>query len=192
MENDNPSTAPLAVLMTPRLRLRAFSRDDAADVYAYAANPAVARWTTWDPHATIDDSRRFVDEVCGRYAQGNYFSWAIEDRNSGRVVGSCGFDGSWNRLHRRAELGYALAEAHWGRGLMREAVEAVLAYGFRTLDLNRIEALCVVENRASARVMEKAGMRWEGTLREWLWLKGTPRSCHLYSILRSEFAGPPA
>jgi [ribosomal protein S5]-alanine N-acetyltransferase len=68
--------------------------------------------------------------------------------------------------HARAELGYVLSREHWGKGLMPEAVRAVIRFGFGRMELNRIQARCVAENTASARVMEKAGMTYEGTLRE--------------------------
>ena len=91
--------------------------------------------------------------------------------------------------HARAELGYVLSREHWGKGLMPEAVRAVMAFGFEKLSLNRIQARCIAENLASARVMEKAGMTFEGTLRESEFIKGAYRDIKLYSILRREYRG---
>ena len=89
--------------------------------------------------------------------------------------------------HARAELGYVLSRKLWGRGLMPEAVRAVVRFGFGRMELNRIEARCIIENAASARVMEKAGMTCEGTLREREFIKGAYRDMRLYSILRREY-----
>ena len=91
-------------------------------------------------------------------------------------------------MHARAEIGYALARKYWGQGLMTEAVRAMLDYGFNLLRLNRIEARCDVENIASWRVMEKAGMKFEGVLRQNIFLHGRPRDARMYGILREEWS----
>jgi len=100
-------------------------------------------------------------------------------------VGACGFVG-WSPEHARAEMGYVLNRRYWGRGLVLEAVRAMISFGFERMDLNRVEARCVAENTASARVMEKAGMAYEGTLRQREFLKGVYRDMKLYAILRGE------
>jgi ribosomal-protein-alanine N-acetyltransferase len=88
--------------------------------------------------------------------------------------------------HARAELGYVLSREHRGKGLMPEAVRAVIRFGFGRMELNRIQARCVAENTASARVMEKVGMTYEGTLRESEYIKGAFWDIKIYSILRRE------
>lgn len=94
---------------------------------------------------------------------------------------------NYSREHASAELGYVLSRSYWGRGLMPEAVRAMIRFGFQRMDLNRIEARCIAKNTASARVMEKAGMTREGTLRESELIKGAFRDMKRYSILRREF-----
>jgi ribosomal-protein-alanine N-acetyltransferase len=86
-------------------------------------------------------------------------------------------------------LGYALSRDYWGRGLMAEAAGAMISFGFREMNLNRIEARCIAENTASTRVMEKAGMLCEGTLRQRELIKGEHRDIKIYSILRDERKG---
>jgi ribosomal-protein-alanine N-acetyltransferase len=105
-----------------------------------------------------------------------------------RFVGTCGIV-SWEPHHARAELGYALSRDYWGRGLMAEAVCAMISFGFDKMNLNRIEARCIAENVASARVMEKAGMIYEGTLRQRELIKGEHRDIKVYSVLRDERRG---
>ncbi len=90
--------------------------------------------------------------------------------------------------HARAELGYVLSREHWGKGLTPEAVRAVSRFGFGRMKLNRVEARCIAENTASARVMEKAEMAYEGTLRKREFIKGAYRDMKLYSILRREYS----
>jgi RimJ/RimL family protein N-acetyltransferase len=86
-----------------------------------------------------------------------------------------------------AELGYWFKQSAWGKGYATEAAHFALSMGFRNLGLHRIWGKCHVENPASAHVMEKAGMRLEGTIREHAWLRDHYRSSLLFSILESEF-----
>jgi ribosomal-protein-alanine N-acetyltransferase len=100
------------------------------------------------------------------------------------LVGTC--DLRISREHGRGELGYWLRRACWGRGLVPEAVRAVIRHGFEHEGLERIQARCAVENAASARVMEKAGMSYEGTLRRYERIGGELRDMKFYAILREE------
>lgn len=104
------------------------------------------------------------------------------------MVGACGLV-NWEAEHARAEVGFVLSREYWGRGLMSEAVRAILRFGFERMNLNRIEARCIAENAASARVMEKAGMVYEGTLRQREYIKGAYRDIKLYAILKKGFPG---
>ncbi|ADU51838.1 GCN5-related N-acetyltransferase [Thermaerobacter marianensis DSM 12885] len=177
----------LPVLETARLVLRPLTLDDVDDVYRYASDPEVARYTTWEAHRSLEDSRAFVEAQVQAYEEDQIAPWAMVLREAGRVIGTTGFV-AWAPRHARAELGYAMGRSYWGRGLMTEAVRAVVAYGFTRMGLNRIEARCIPENRASARVMEKAGMRYEGLLREVMYSKGRFVDLCLYAILRREWA----
>jgi [ribosomal protein S5]-alanine N-acetyltransferase len=176
----------LPSLETPRLVLRKIRLDDAPDIFAYASDLGVARYTTWPPHPTVAATEAFVRELLQRYAQGLVAPWGIVHRDDGKVIGSCGF-ASVMAWHGRAEIAYALSRAYWGRGLMPEAVRAVLGFGFETLHLNRIEARCEIENVASERVMQKLGMQFEGVLRQHTQVMGVYRDLKLYSILRDEW-----
>jgi ribosomal-protein-alanine N-acetyltransferase len=89
--------------------------------------------------------------------------------------------------HSRAEIGYVIGRKYWGEGLMTEAVKEVIRFGFERMNLNRIQATCFPENIGSYRVMEKAGMKFEGTLREQMFIKGRFQDLKLYSILRKEY-----
>jgi [ribosomal protein S5]-alanine N-acetyltransferase len=176
----------LPTLETPRLVLRKIRLGDAPDIFAYSSDPAVARYTTWPPHPTVAATEAFVRELLQRYAQGLVAPWGIVHREDGKMIGSCGFAYvmAW---HGRAEIAYALSRAYWGRGLMPEAVRAVLGFGFETLRLNRIEARCEIENVASERVMQKLGMQFERVLRQHTQVMGVYRDLKLYSILRDEW-----
>jgi len=175
----------LPTLATDRLILRKMTPNDAEAVFAYASDPEVTRYVSWETHLSIEDSRTFLDLVTRKYESGGEPEWGIVYKGDHRFVGTCGIV-SWEPHHARAEVGYALSRDYWGRGLMAEAVGAMISFGFREMNLNRIEARCIAENTASARVMEKAGMLYEGTLRQRELIKGELRDIKLYSILRDE------
>jgi ribosomal-protein-alanine N-acetyltransferase len=178
----------LPTLETDRLILRKMTPDDAEAVFAYASDPEVSRYVLWETHRSIEDSRTFLDLATSKYESGGEPDWGIVYKGDHHFVGTCGIV-SWEPYHARAELGYALSRDYWGRGLMAEAVRAMISFGFKKMNLNRIEARCITENIASARVMEKAGMLYEGTLRQRELIKGEHRDMKVYSILRDEYGG---
>ncbi len=182
--------ANLPELETGRLLLRKMRLDDAEAMFAYASDPEVTRYVLWETHRSIEDSESFLGFATEGYRRGDFGGWGVVLKDSGAFVGTCGIDVDYGPEHARAELGYVLSREHWGKGLMPEAVRAVIAFGFGRMRLNRLEARCVAENTASARVMEKAGMIYEGTLREREFIKGAYRDMRFYSILRREYRRP--
>jgi ribosomal-protein-alanine N-acetyltransferase len=176
----------LPELETERLLLRKMRLDDARAMFAYASDPEVTRYVLFETHRSIEDSQAFLRLVVEGYERGDFGGWGVVLKDSGAFVGTCGVDYGYAPEHARAELGYVLAREHWGKGLVPEAVRAVIRFGFGRMELNRIQARCIAENTASARVMEKAGMTYEGTLREYQLIKGAYRDMKFYSILRRE------
>lgn len=172
----------LPVLSTARLTLRRMSPRDLADVFAYGRDPEVSRFTLWDAHRTIDEARMFVNDVIHAGERGEANPWVIELTEARRVIGTVGL-GDLHPQHGRCEVGYVLGKAYWGQGYATEALRAVLRFCFADLRLNRIEAKCFPENAASARVLEKAGMQFEGELREYFFAKGTFQNVRLYAAL---------
>lgn len=157
---------PPATLETPRLRLREPVVEDAAAIFdAYTQDAAVARYTSWSPHRSLDETREFLDQYCevGRKA-GTVFSWLITMSEGGYAAGMIDF-----RLTAcRAELGYVLAQRYWGHGFMTEAAGAVVEWVIAQPEIHRVWATVDLENVASQRVLEKVGMVREGVLRRWL------------------------
>ena len=174
-------------LRTPRLLLRRLCMEDAGDIFAYASDPPITRFVFWEPHRTLDDTRQYLQRTLRGYADGNPPAWGIQHLGDGAIIGSCAFH-EVSAMHARGEIGYALARKYWGQGLITEAVRAMIDYGFNTLGLNRIEARCDIENAASARVMEKSGMKFEGVLRQNIILHSRPRDARIHAILREEWA----
>jgi [ribosomal protein S5]-alanine N-acetyltransferase len=131
-----------------------------------------------------------IERYRGRWASGELSKWAVVLPPDDRLVGTCGFN-EWSPAHGWAELAYDLAQAHWGRGLMRQAVAVVLDWAFRERALNRVHAYVRVDNRRSGRLLERLGFVREGCLRNYRVCRGQPHDFSVYSVLRSDWAGRP-
>ena len=176
---------PLPVLETERLKLRPLRMSDARDLFDYAKDPEVCRHVLWRAHTSISDSRTFIRDVHRQYRSGFPGSFAIEFKENGRMIGTIGY--MWlSSEYRSCEIGYSLSRRYWNQGIMTEALAEVIRYTFSTLHINRIEAMHEVDNPASGRVMKKAGMQYEGTMRQRIRNKGHFSDVCMYSILASD------
>ena len=175
----------LPSLETERLILRPLRMSDARDMYAYARDPEVSRHVLWSAHTSIFETRAFLRSAIRQYRRGEPGSFAIEHKADGRMIGTVGY--MWvSGEYRSAEVGYSLSREYWNRGIMTEALRAVVAFGFDKMNLNRIEAQHETDNPASGRVMAHVGMRYEGTLRQRLKNKGRFVDVAVYAILRAD------
>jgi [ribosomal protein S5]-alanine N-acetyltransferase len=163
---------PPATFETARLHLRPPVMDDAPIIFTtWARDPEVSRYVTWPPHRSVDDTRGFLRYCADGWASNGPFNWAILLRESNDLVGTI----ELRPQSHRVELGYVLARACWGRGLMSEVVRVLVDWALDQSDVHRVWAVCDVENSASARVLEKAGMEREGMLRRWGVVNASPR-----------------
>lgn len=176
----------MPTLETPRLRLRKLNMRDAQDIFDYSQDPQVARFVLWEAQTSLSDARSYIRYMLRKYRLGEPASWGIEWKETQKIIGTIGF--MWiQRDNAAAEVGYSLSRAYWNRGIMTEALREILRYGFRSMNLNRIEAQHETENPASGAVMRKCGMQREGTLRQRLLNKGKFVDVELYAILRRDF-----
>ncbi len=180
---------PVKELKTKRLLIRRFTPDDVDAVFSYASLPKVTKYVLWPTHKTRWDTRAFFHETFKQYKSGNSFSFAVEDLNTGKVIGSCGFVPDAERLtvFSVVEIGYVFHPDYWGNGYCTEVVKALISYAFRKLKVKRVQACCNMKNIGSARVMEKVGMQHEGLLRKYMKVKGKHWDIDMYSIIDSEF-----
>ncbi len=173
-------------LETERLKFRKLTIRDTGDVFEYASVPEVSLYVTWSPHRTIADTKSFLKHMLFQYEKGIPSSWGIELKETGKLIGTGGYLW-WSTEHSKAEVGYVISDKYWNKGYMTEALKKILQFGFETMNLERIEARCFTENKASERVMQKCGMKLEGILRSSLYIKGKFSDFKLYSILKSEY-----
>lgn len=185
----------MVAIALPRLLLRELEARDWAAVHAYAADAEVARYMPWGPNSpaeTHDFLRRAASHR--RERPRRHYDFAVVLNADTRLIGAGGLHVSAPELS-EAFIGYALNRAFWGQGYATETARGLLAFGFEQLGLHRIFAVCDPANAASARVLEKSGMRREGHLREHRWQKGAWQDSLLYALLRREWtaaasAGP--
>ena len=155
---------PLTTLHTPRLILRPPVLEDAKAIFAgYATDPEVARYVIWTPHQSIDETRRFLKQFLESGREDDNYPWIITLR-AGTLVGAMHL----RVTPPRAELGFNIARTHWNQGYGTEAVRKAIAFAFGLPGIQRVQAMCHVDNGASARVLEKGGMRREGVLRRYM------------------------
>ena len=176
----------IPILYTKSLILKKMTLKDAEDLFEYASDPEVTKYVTWAPHKSIDDSIDFLKSVLRRYENNEVSEWGIVYKENNKFIGTCGYV-LWVPVHSLAEIAYALSWEYWGKGLVTEAVKEVIKHGFEKMNLNRIYARCFVENIGSQKVLEKVGMKFEGILREQMFIKGKFSDMKIYSILRKEY-----
>ena len=177
-------------LGTARLTLRWMDERDTEAHYAVFSDPEVTRYWSRAAWTDIDQAREAIAATMAAYADGSGLRLGITLRETGELIGNASLH-HFVDASRRCELGYALARAHWGRGYVSEAVEALLDHGFRVLDLNRVEADIDPRNEASQRVLEKLGFRREGYMPERWIVKGEPADTAFYGLLRRDWEARP-
>lgn len=177
---------PFPIIETPRLRLRKLDRQDSADMYEYACREETTRYLLWNPHPSIGYTKSYLIMVQRMYRNGGYYDWAVVEKESGKMIGTCGFS-RLDERHGVGEVGYVLNAAFHHRGYATEAASAVIEFGFRKLGLNRIEARYMAENEASRQVMERCGMTYEGTLRQLMLVRGHYRDIGLCALLKEDY-----
>ena len=179
----------LPTISTERLRLRSLTPGDVPALAAIFGDSEVCRF--WS-HAALTDvsaAQALYDHIVKCFAARSLFQWGIAERESDAVVGTCTL-AALSSEHRRAELGFALARASWGRGYIAEVLPALVDFAFETLDLHRLEADVDPRNQRSIRAIQRLGFKREGWLRERYHVNGELQDSILYGLLRRDWVSP--
>jgi ribosomal-protein-alanine N-acetyltransferase len=177
---------PFPVLHTPRLLLRRPILTDADDLFEMRSDPQVMQFIPRPLAKTPDDVRELITMLNGFVDSNERINWAIEWKESGKVVGMVGYV-NIKPDHDRAEVGYSLSKAWHRKGIMREALDCILAYGFDSMQLHSIEAIVDEQNIASGSLLETAGFRKEACFIEDFYHGGRYRNSVHYGLLRREW-----
>jgi RimJ/RimL family protein N-acetyltransferase len=171
-------------IQTERLLLRKPRMEDASAIFeGWAQDVAVTRYLTWRPHQRIEQTEAFVQNCLLAWEQETRFPYLITLKKSGDAIGM---------IDPRIEgpkmgIGYGAARSHWGKGYMTEATRAIIEWAFQQPAIYRVYATTDVDNTASQRVLEKAGMQCEGILRKYILhpnISDIPRDSYLFAIVK--------
>lgn len=175
---------PFPELQTERLRLRKLSIADQHDIFEIRSNCNVMKYMARPIARTLDDATANIEKVLKNMDDKNGIDWAIEEKASGKLIGTIAF---WKitKENRRAEMGYILNEKWQHKGIMHEAFSAVIPYGFKELQLHSIEANIDPDNVASAKLLEKNKFRKEAHYRENFFFDGMFLDSVIYSLVKT-------
>lgn len=180
---------PEVRLASARLLLRPLDDVDADDLLAIFGDPEVMRYWSREPWTRRDEALEMLARDRVAHAEGSALRLGVECMTSRRIVGTVALF-NLSQTNRRGEIGYALAHACWGHGLMHEALSLFVAWALETLSLHRLEADIDPANKASARSLLRLGFQREGLLRERWIVDGQVADTEFYGLLAREWQPP--
>ena len=174
-------------LRTERLLLRPMRIDDAVAMAARRSDPDVARYQNWTTPYPLERAQTMVDEIVAMDGptDGEWWMLTIADADDSTVLGDLVVHLTWQG--RTAEIGYTLARHAWGKGYAVEAATELVRYLFEDLEVRRIEAMLHPDNPASAMVLERAGLVFEGHTKLSFWLDGEGSDDWIYGVVRDDW-----
>ncbi len=173
---------------TRRLILRQFTLNDAEPMYRnWASDGEVTRYLTWTPHESVEETKSLLKEWIDDYKKPEKYEWCIELKEIGEPIGSIGVVGIREKIG-AMEIGYCISEAYWHQGITSEAFEAVIAYLTKEVGARRIESRHDTRNPYSGKVMEKCGLKYEGTKIQGDWNNSGICDCAFYGMVLEDVA----
>ncbi len=176
----------IPVIETPRLILKEISMADLYDMNRYATLEKTSEFLLWTPHLNLAETRGTIEFHMRQYKMGKAPDWGITHKQDKLFIGTCGFT-SVDEYNGCAELGYVLSPEYWGRGLMREAVSSIMRVAFKDLGFHRLFVRIMEGNQSSMNLAKALGFSYEGAARESMFVKGSYKTIHTFSILEDEY-----
>ena len=175
---------PFPELRTQRLLLRRLTNDDTDEMFFLRSNKDVLRYLGREPTKSVEEVRQFLESINKNIDKNESILWGISLANDKeKIIGTiCLWN--FNKENYRSEIGYLLHPAHWGKGIMKEAISRVIEYGFNDLNLHSIEAQLSPDNIASVSVLEKTGFVKEGHFKDYFYFRGKFSDTAVYSRLK--------
>lgn len=175
-------------LETEHLILRKFVIEDAEEMFANWTNdPEVAKYMRWNANIDINETKKNLQVRIEKYEESNTYYWAITLKTINKPIGNIALISS-NEYDSCADVAYCIGRNFWGQGIAAEALKRVLEFGLTEVNFNRIEAYHSVNNIASGRAMQKAGMRYEGRMRQKYRSHVGFEDSDLYAILKEDLS----
>jgi ribosomal-protein-alanine N-acetyltransferase len=177
--------SPFPVLSTERLILRQVDENDATGIFTLRSDAEIMQFIDRPLAASIEDAFQLIQKINDSLTMNDGITWAITIKEDAVLIGTIGF---WRieKEHYRAEIGYLLHPSYHGKGIMREALSAVLDYGFKIMKLHSVIANVNPGNSASIKLLERNNFTREGYFKESYFYNGKFLDAAIYSILTKE------
>jgi RimJ/RimL family protein N-acetyltransferase len=169
-----------------KINLRKLRKSDAPFLYQNANDKEVTRYTTLPYPCKLERVQEFIKETHPKIRKETAYELGIELKETGQIIGVMSLM-HIDPASKNAEAGYWLGKKYWGQGLAKEALKLILEFGFKKLELIRIYARVMHPNIASARLLERCGLKYEGRMRKSTFTNGKWMDDLMYAILREEY-----
>lgn len=176
----------IPTLETTRLTLRKILPRDEDDMYTYSRDPETSKYLLWEPHSSREYTRAHIRYLQDAYNRAGFFDWAVIEKESGRMIGTCGFTEIYER-EKRAEVGYVIAPEFHRRGFAPEALQRIMEYGFLELGLVKLSGRFMEDNDASRKVLERFGFTDDTRKKESIIKRGKKQRIFTYSLTKEEY-----
>lgn len=171
-------------LTTERLQLRQIQASDAAALFSYFSKDEVTKFFDLPTFQAMEEAQELIRNWEKRYLDNNAIRWAIcLKQQPDKLIGTCGYH-NFSKENFRGEIGYELHPDYWQKGLMTEALSAIISFGFNNFNFNRIEAFINPDNISSRKLLEKINFRSEGVLHDYFFEKGRFVDGEIFALLK--------
>lgn len=174
------------ILETERLKLIQLNQSHAPQLFKQFSREDVLRYYGMDPLKTVEQAEKMIGNMNAGFIEKRSMRWGIQIKETGELAGTIGLNGLqlWNR---KCEVGYDLHPDYWGNGYVLEALNSILLYCFRELNLSRVGAVTFPDNEASWKLLLRAGFEKEGMLRNYLFQGGQSHDAFVFSITLNDW-----
>jgi len=170
------------ILNSDRLSFIEIKQEHLTDLFKLFGDNNVTKYYNLKTFETEQDGQKFIDWYQKRFIEKLAIRWGIALKGNNNIIGTIGFN-NFTQNH-RANIGYDLQTEYWNSGYVTEALKTIVDFGFKQLEINRIEAEVMIGNLASERVLDKLGFTKEGILRQWLYWNEKHYDMIMYSLLK--------
>ncbi len=176
---------PFPLLTTERLILRKAVIEDAPEIFFLRSDPRVLKYIDREPAQSLEEAQQFITLITDNLESNNGINWAISLKDDSRLIGTIAL---WRLIkeHHRAEIGYTLHPDFQGKGIMDEAMKAIIDYGFNVMNLHSIEANINPDNKASQNLLERNNFVREAYFKENYYHNGIFLDSAIYSLVNRE------
>lgn len=178
--------SPFPILQTKNLILRQIHLDDAKEVFEIRSNPKTMKFIPRPLAETIEDAQKFITECNAGIEKNDYINWAIAQKEDNKLIGMIGFF-RMQPENFRGEIGYILNPNFHGKGIMKEASDEAIKFGFEKMNFHSIEAVIDPKNVASEKLLQKLNFEKEAHFKENFFYKNEFLDTVIYSLLKTKF-----